>query len=168
VEVEIVWEHQIEGLCGRRNRIEFKKLQLSQDPNMLGIINRSLISRCLLASIESNSYVGVSIKGLSVLTPSVSKFSTLSMKFLQPWNMSSGDCIPSSAPNQVATYVPSRGMKILGKVKRRCKDCQLVWKDGILYNFCKTRPRHKQMLKPQYWENQRIITHASSGNKRPW
>ena len=91
-----------------------------------------------------------------------------SSKLLQPWRRTSNEEMTCSSPNEVTTFQPSRGMKIKGRVKRRCKDCQLEWKDGILYNFCKTHPRHKQMLKQQYWPNLRIMTYAMQSRVRPW
>lgn len=61
-----------------------------------------------------------------------------------------------------------RGMKQVGKVKRRCKDCYMVWRKERLYNMCKTHPRHKQMsIKPKprsTW----ILTHATQSVYRPW
>lgn len=65
-------------------------------------------------------------------------------------------------------YVPVRGMKYKGRVKRRCKDCFLMYVNGMLYNLCKTHPRHKAGLKPPYFVNQRILTHAMSTPKRPY
>jgi len=66
------------------------------------------------------------------------------------------------------SVVPVRGLKIKGRVNRRCKDCYLIWEDGILYNRCKTHQRHKQMLKPMYWANSRLLTHRSMPCTRPW
>jgi large subunit ribosomal protein L36 len=65
-------------------------------------------------------------------------------------------------------FVPARGMKIKGKLKRRCKDCYFIWIEGVKYNLCKTYGRHKQMRKPPYWANLRILTDATQGPKRAW
>jgi len=74
----------------------------------------------------------------------------------------------SSSALLILSTGPHRGMKIMGKINRRCKGCYLIWEDGILYNRCKTHPRHTAQLKPKYWATQRLMTHATSGFKRPW
>lgn len=61
-----------------------------------------------------------------------------------------------------------RGFKIKARVKKRCKDCYFTWYKGLLYNLCRTHGRHKQMLKPKYWCNQRILTEVSQQPRRPW
>ncbi|ODN02831.1 39S ribosomal protein L36, mitochondrial [Orchesella cincta] len=66
------------------------------------------------------------------------------------------------------TYIQSRGLKIMGKVRRRCKDCFMTWINGNLWNLCKTQQRHKQMLKAPYFSNQRVLTHATQKPKRDW
>ncbi|OXA63644.1 uncharacterized protein LOC110863371 [Folsomia candida] len=78
---------------------------------------------------------------------------------------------PVSSPSPMfggLLIVPSRGMKIKGRVKRRCKDCYMIWIDGVLHNKCKTHPRHTQKQKEKYWANTRLLTHASMSPKRPW
>ncbi|CAL8096832.1 unnamed protein product [Orchesella dallaii] len=66
------------------------------------------------------------------------------------------------------TYIQSRGLKYKGRVRRRCKDCFMIWINGNLWNLCKTHQRHKAILKPPYWANQRILTHATMAPKRAW
>ncbi|CAB3378902.1 Hypothetical predicted protein [Cloeon dipterum] len=39
--------------------------------------------------------------------------------------------------------VPSCGLKQKGVLKRRCKDCYFVYRDGRKYVMCKSKPRHK-------------------------
>ncbi|VVC86724.1 unnamed protein product [Leptidea sinapis] len=59
-------------------------------------------------------------------------------------------------------------LKVRGKVKRRCKACYLVARDGRLYNMCAERPRHKQVLRAPKPLNTWILTHASQSKVRPW
>lgn len=40
---------------------------------------------------------------------------------------------------------PVCGMKVKGRVRKRCHDCYILFKDHRVYNFCKTYPKHKQM-----------------------
>ncbi len=35
-------------------------------------------------------------------------------------------------------------MKVRPSVKKICKDCQIVKRNGILYVICKKSPKHKQ------------------------
>ncbi|XP_019364744.1 PREDICTED: 39S ribosomal protein L36, mitochondrial [Gavialis gangeticus] len=39
---------------------------------------------------------------------------------------------------------PSAGMKAKVVLRRRCKDCFIVRRNGRLFVYCKTTPRHKQ------------------------
>lgn len=55
-------------------------------------------------------------------------------------------------------HQPSRGLKYVGKVHRRCKDCHLMLIDGIMHNFCKAHPRHKQKAKTKKPKNTWILT----------
>lgn len=61
-----------------------------------------------------------------------------------------------------------RGMKQVGRVKRRCKDCYMVWRKERLYNMCKTHPRHKQMSIIPKPRSSWILTHASQSVYRAW
>ncbi|XP_046659333.1 54S ribosomal protein RTC6, mitochondrial [Homalodisca vitripennis] len=62
------------------------------------------------------------------------------------------------------------GFKVKYTVKRRCKDCYMVVRDGRMYNICPTHPRHKQMsfTPSQKTLNTRYITWASQSKIRPW
>uniref|UniRef100_A0A6P7F7M6 Ribosomal protein n=1 Tax=Diabrotica virgifera virgifera TaxID=50390 RepID=A0A6P7F7M6_DIAVI len=64
--------------------------------------------------------------------------------------------------------VPSCGFKIVGRVKRRCKDCFMVMREQRMYNLCKTHPRHKQMSMAKDPKNTWILTHATQSKVRPW
>jgi len=50
--------------------------------------------------------------------------------------------VPSVIANPL---IPSRGFKVFGKVRKRCKDCYFVTRDQRLYNLCRTYQKHKQM-----------------------
>ena len=86
-----------------------------------------------------------------------------------------------NAPKAIAPPAPSsilqpagiffniqRGMKVFGRVRRRCKDCYLVVRQGRLYNMCKTHPRHKQAAKVQKEKYTWIITDATQSKRRAW
>ncbi|KAL7632138.1 UNVERIFIED_CONTAM: hypothetical protein RMT77_017542 [Armadillidium vulgare] len=65
-------------------------------------------------------------------------------------------------------FQPVNGMKAKGKVQRRCPDCYLVWRQGRLFNLCKTKPRHNQMQKVPKEKETWIITFASRKPVRDW
>jgi large subunit ribosomal protein L36 len=90
-------------------------------------------------------------------------FSVLSMKIPQTLNMPKQLLSPI-----VPTLVPSCGFKVVGKPKKRCKDCYKVVRDQRLYVICKTKPRHKQMSMKKDEDKTWILTHATMGPKRPW
>ncbi|KAJ8933774.1 hypothetical protein NQ314_013810 [Rhamnusium bicolor] len=64
--------------------------------------------------------------------------------------------------------IQSCGFKVMGLVKRRCKDCYLVRRQERLYNICKTHPRHKQMSMVKDVRHTWILTHATQSKVRPW
>lgn len=64
--------------------------------------------------------------------------------------------------------MPSCGFKVKGHVRRRCKDCYFVMRQGRLYNICHTHPRHKQMAMQKAPRNTWILTHATQSKVRPW
>ncbi|CAH1981652.1 unnamed protein product [Acanthoscelides obtectus] len=66
------------------------------------------------------------------------------------------------------TVVPSCGMKVRGRLRRRCKDCYFVMREGRLYVMCKTHGRHKQMSMVKDPKNTWILSHATQGKVRPW
>lgn len=46
----------------------------------------------------------------------------------------------------------TRGMKMKGVLKRRCKHCQIKTRKGNVYVLCKENPRHKQkLIKDKGW-----------------
>uniref|UniRef100_A0A336M086 Ribosomal protein n=1 Tax=Culicoides sonorensis TaxID=179676 RepID=A0A336M086_CULSO len=62
----------------------------------------------------------------------------------------------------------SCGMKVKGKLRRRCKDCYFVWREERLYVMCKTHGRHKQMSMKKKPHNTWTLTTASQSKVRPW
>lgn len=60
------------------------------------------------------------------------------------------------------------GFKVKGRLRRRCKDCYFIMREGRLYNLCNTHPRHKQMSMVKKPKNTWIITHATQSKVRPW
>lgn len=42
------------------------------------------------------------------------------------------------------SLVPVRGFKVRSAVKKRCKDCYCVRRDGVLFVRCKSHARHHQ------------------------
>lgn len=64
--------------------------------------------------------------------------------------------------------VQTCGFKVKGILRRRCRDCYFVMRQGRLYNLCSTHPRHKQMQKVKKPKNTWIVTHAFQSKVRPW
>lgn len=62
----------------------------------------------------------------------------------------------------------SCGFKVKGRLRRRCKDCYFVVREGRMYNICKTHPRHKQMAMKKKDKNTWILTHAMQSKVRPY
>lgn len=60
------------------------------------------------------------------------------------------------------------GLKMKGRLRRRCKDCYFVWRQERLYVMCKTHPRHKQMSMKKREYNTWILTTATQGPIRGW
>lgn len=72
--------------------------------------------------------------------------------------------VPSVTPQLMQTC----GFKVKGRIKRRCRDCFMVMREGRLYNICRTHPRHKQMAIKVHPRVNWIITHATQSKVRPW
>lgn len=71
---------------------------------------------------------------------------------------------PTASPQLMQTC----GFKVKYKVKRRCRDCYMVMRQGRMYNICPTHPRHKQMAIKVHPRINWIITHATQSKIRPW
>jgi len=66
------------------------------------------------------------------------------------------------------SLIPSRGFKVFGKVRRRCKDCYIVTRDQRVYNLCKTYGKHKQMSIRHTDKFYYILTGVQQKKKREW
>lgn len=60
------------------------------------------------------------------------------------------------------------GMKVKGRLHRRCKDCYLISDKGRLYVRCKTHPRHKQAQIVKDIRKTWILTSVRQSKKREW
>lgn len=60
------------------------------------------------------------------------------------------------------------GLKHVGNVHSRCKDCHLMFKEGVMYNYCKTHPRHNQKAKIKRPKNTWTLTAVTTARVRPW
>lgn len=60
------------------------------------------------------------------------------------------------------------GLKVKGFVKKRCKDCFMVMRDGRMYVECKTYGRHKQVTIAKKPKNTWMLSHATQSKVRPW
>lgn len=57
------------------------------------------------------------------------------------------------------------GLKYLKNVHRRCKDCYLMYIEGVMHNFCTAHPRHKQKAKTKRPKNTWILTGVTTQTK---
>lgn len=71
---------------------------------------------------------------------------------------------PTASPQLMQTC----GFKVKGRLKRRCRDCYFVMREGRLFNLCPTHPRHKQMGIKVHPRVNWIVTHATQSKVRPW
>lgn len=86
-----------------------------------------------------------------------------------------GGSITSSTSNTTilsSTNIPQLtkncGLKIVGHVHRRCRDCRLMTINGVVFNHCKTHPRHKQRQRLKPVKNTWTLTAVQQTKKRPW
>ena len=124
----------------------------------------------LLRRIASPLSVTVAslLRNAAIGSPAIRNASFLASRF-QPNGVLFQPAKPQLlAPPSLPMLIPSCGFKVVGKVKRRCKDCYLVVREQRLYNICKTKPRHKQMSMKKQEEKTWILTSATMGPKRPW
>lgn len=70
--------------------------------------------------------------------------------------------------NGLTTLIPSRGFKVFGKVRKRCKDCYFVTRDQRMYNLCKAYPKHKQMSIRHPDKFYYILTGVQQKKMREW
>lgn len=69
---------------------------------------------------------------------------------------------------ETPSLIPNCGFKVMGKVRRRCKDCFFVCREERMYVLCKTHRRHKQMSMVKRPRNTWILSHATQSKIRPW
>ena len=119
----------------------------------------SNLARILQPASFAQSFVQKNLRSFSVLS-NIINFNVsstcngqLTKQFLQP---------SSLALNF------DRGMKQMGRLKRRCKDCYFVMRQERLYVMCKTHPRHKQMQMKKKDKNTWILTDATQSKLRAW
>lgn len=114
---------------------------LSTQPNLIHQVNNSLRNFSILSCniINRNAPISASYP--------------LTSSLLQP-----SSCL----------VIADRGMKQVGRVRRRCKDCYMMIRHERVYNFCKTHPRHKQMSMVKKPKNTWILTDATQSKRRAW
>lgn len=95
---------------------------------------------------------------------STSKTTTSAFHLLSPANPS---CVSFLLP-KLHNKVQESGLKVLGRVKRRCKDCYMVMREGRLFVECKTFGRHKQVTIAKKPKNSWMLSHATQSKVRPW
>lgn len=71
-------------------------------------------------------------------------------------------------PNSSLSLILSRGFKVFGKVRKRCKDCYIVTRDQRVYNLCKTYGKHKQMSIRHTDKFYYVLTGVQQKKKREW
>ena len=99
--------------------------------------------------------------------PASRTFSILSVNTFQP-SLSSLSTRSSLLAPTVPLLIPNCGFKVVGKVKKRCKGCFMVFRGERLYNLCKLKPRHKQMSMKADEDKSWVLSGVSQGPKRPW
>lgn len=96
---------------------------------------------------------------------STSQITTSAFHLLSSTNLKSG---VSFLLPKLHNVIQGSGLKIQGRVKRRCKDCYMVMREGRLYVECKTFGRHKQVTIAKKPKNSWILSHATQSKVRPW
>lgn len=72
------------------------------------------------------------------------------------------------SPVQNIQYMQTRGLKHVGKVHRLCKDCHMMLREGVMYNYCKLHPKHNQKARTKRPKNTWILTGVTTGTIRSW
>lgn len=72
------------------------------------------------------------------------------------------------SPINGLSLIPSRGFKVFGKVRKRCKDCFIVTRDQRVYNLCKTHQKHKQMSIRHTDKHYYVLTGVQQKKVREW
>lgn len=84
---------------------------------------------------------------------------------IQPTMFYNSQLLPS---NNGFSLIPSRGFKVFGKVRKRCKDCYFITRDQRVYNLCKAYPKHKQMSIRHTDKAYYILTGVQQKKVREW
>jgi len=93
----------------------------------------------------------------------------LLQKTFRPSMINNAPLILSTIPlGNVQSLIPSRGFKVFGKVRKRCKDCYFVTRDQRMYNLCKTYQKHKQMSIRHTDKAYYILTGVQQKKRREW
>lgn len=59
-------------------------------------------------------------------------------------------------------------VKYKAKVKKRCKGCYFIYKEGVLKNYCHLKPKHKQIIFHPSAKSMYILSGVSTSIPRPW
>lgn len=96
--------------------------------------------------------------------------SNLFQKVIRPPSMYNAPQILSviRTPVNGLSLISSRGFKVFGKVRKRCKDCYIVTRDQRVYNLCKTHQKHKQMSIRHTDKYYYILTGVQQKKVREW
>lgn len=71
--------------------------------------------------------------------------------------------LPSETSRHTQVFV--RNLKYVVNVHRRCKDCFLMYIEGVLHNFCTAHPRHKQRMRTKRPKNTWILSGVTTQTK---
>ena len=100
------------------------------------------------------------------LIPSIKCFSTLSSSIeknflLLAQNQTKCVAQQESVNSKVlVNYDQTRDYKVRTRLRKRCKSCFFVWRNGRLYVECKEHPRHKQHHKDSLLKGYDNIPHG--------
>lgn len=64
--------------------------------------------------------------------------------------------------------VQTCGLKYVGLVHRRCKDCHMMLREGIMHNYCKAHPRHNQKAKTARPKSTWIVSGVTTVKPAHW
>ncbi|CAL4114902.1 unnamed protein product [Meganyctiphanes norvegica] len=133
---------------------------------MLPYLHRFLSGR--ITSLLVPRAINNTVVGSTALVPELISSAYLSRTFV---SVNPSQNVTLQRPLLQATLpilTQTCGMKMKGKLRRRCKDCYFVWREGRFYVMCKSKGRHKQMSMVKKEKNTWILTHATQGTARPW
>jgi len=137
----------------------------------MGLLGR--LGRALLASTRLQPATCPSAPPLQpALSASYHAVATVSASAGRPaaapaasWALQVAGRLLAVTPPQV---LPSCGMKMKGRIRRRCKHCYTVARHGRWYIMCPVHPRHKQMGLIPHPKSTWILTDVMTTPRRPW